>query len=101
MHAMVPLSGVESVRAAERISALTLGAGPAASKAATAVVISGSRTPLADLHAALTRLPLDMVITGVRIDMDADFELRTLGNTPVVVAPTLDDFAIGMWKALG
>ena len=51
---------------------------------------------------ALTRLPLDMVITGVRIDTDSDFELRTLGNTPVVVvAPTLDDFAIGVWKALG
>ena len=42
-----------------------------------------------------------MVITGVRIDTDSDFELRTLGNTPVVVAPTLDEFAIGMWKALG
>ena len=101
MHAMDSLSGVERVLGAERISALTQRAGTEASQASTAAVISGSRTPLADLHAALTRLPLDMVITGVRIDMDADFELRTLGNTPVVVAPTLDDFAIGMWKALG
>lgn len=101
MHAMDSLSGVERVLGAERISALTQRAGTEASQASTAVVISGSRTLLADLHAALTRLPLDMVITGVRIDMDADFELRTLGNTPVVVAPTLDDFAIGMWKALG
>ena len=101
MHAMDSLSGVERVLGAERISALTQRAGTEASQASTAVVISGSRTRLADLHAALTRLPLDMVITGVRIDMDADFELRTLGNTPVVVAPTLDDFAIGMWKALG
>lgn len=101
MHAMDSLSGVERVLGAERISALTQRAGTEASQASTAVVISGSRTHLADLHAALTRLPLDMVITGVRIDMDSDFELRTLGNTPVVVAPTLDDFAIGMWKALG
>ena len=101
MHAMDSLSGVERVLGAERISALTQRAGTEASQASTTVVISGSRTHLADLHAALTRLPLDMVITGVRIDMDADFELRTLGNTPVVVAPTLDDFAIGMWKALG
>ena len=65
------------------------------------MVITGSHTRLTDLHAALTRLPLDMVLTGVRIDMDADFQLRTLGNTPVVVAPTLEDFAVGMWKALG
>lgn len=101
MHAMDSLSGVERVLGAERISALTQRAGTEASQASTAVVISGSRTHLADLHAALTRLPLDMVITGVRIDTDSDFELRTLGNTPVVVAPTLDDFAIGMWKALG
>jgi hypothetical protein len=101
MHAMDSLSGVERVLGAERISALTQRAGTEASQASTAVVISGSRTHLADLHAALTRLPLDMVITGVRIDMDSDFELRTLGNTPVVVAPTLDEFAIGMWKALG
>ena len=101
MHAMDSLSGVERVLGAERISALTQRAGTEAAQASTAVVISGSRTHLADLHAALTRLPLDMVITGVRIDMDSDFELRTLGNTPVVVAPTLDDFAIGMWKALG
>lgn len=101
MHAMDSLSGVERVLGAERISALTQRAGTEASQASTAVVISGSRTHLADLHAALTRLPLDMVITGVRIDTDSDFELRTLGNTPVVVAPTLDEFAIGMWKALG
>ena len=101
MHAMDSLSGVERVLGAERISALTQRAGTEASQASTAVVISGSRTHLADLHAALTRLPLDMVITGVRIDTDSDFELRTLGNTPVVVVPTLDDFAIGMWKALG
>ncbi len=101
MHAMDSLSGVERVLGAERVSALTQRAGTEASQASTAVVISGSRTHLADLHAALTRLPLDMVITGVRIDTDSDFELRTLGNTPVVVAPTLDDFAIGMWKALG
>ena len=101
MHAMDSLSGVERVLGAERISALTQRAGTEVSQASTAVVISGSRTHLADLHAALTRLPLDMVITGVRIDTDSDFELRTLGNTPVVVAPTLDDFAIGMWKALG
>ena len=101
MHAMDSLSGVERVLGAERISALTQRAGTEASQASTAVVISGSRTHLADLHAALTRLPLDMVITGVRIDTESDFELRTLGNTPVVVAPTLDDFAIGMWKALG
>ena len=101
MHAMDSLSGVERVLGAERISALTQRAGTEASQASTAVVISGSRTHLADLHAALTRLPLDMVITGVRIDTDSDFEPRTLGNTPVVVAPTLDDFAIGMWKALG
>ena len=101
MHAMDSLSGVERVLGAERISALTQRAGTEASQASTAVVISGSRTHLADLHAALTRLPLDMVITGVRIDMDSDFELRTLGNTPVVVAPTLEDFAVGMWKALG
>ena len=101
MHAMDSLSGVERVLGAERISALTQRAGTEASQASTAVVISGSRTHLADLHAALTRLPLDMVITGVRVDTDSDFELRTLGNTPVVVAPTLDDFAIGMWKALG
>ena len=101
MHAMDSLSGVERVLGAERISALTQRAGTEASQASTAVVISGSRTHLADLHAALTRLPLDMVITGVRIDTDSDFELRTLGNTPVVVAPTLDDFAIRMWKALG
>ena len=101
MHAMDSLSGVERVLGAERISALTQRAGTEASQASTAFVISGSRTHLADLHAALTRLPLDMVITGVRIDTDSDFELRTLGNTPVVVAPTLDDFAIGMWKALG
>lgn len=101
MHAMDSLSGVERVLGAERISTLTQRAGTEASQASTAVVISGSRTLLADLHAALTRLPLDMVITGVRIDMEADFELRTLGNTPVVVTPTLDDFAIGMWKALG
>ena len=101
MHAIDSLSGVERVLGAERISALTQRAGTEASQASTAVVISGSRTHLADLHAALTRLPLDMVITGVRIDTDSDFELRTLGNTPVVVAPTLDDFAIGMWKALG
>lgn len=101
MHAMDSLSGVERVLGAERISALTQRAGTEASQASTAVVISGSRTHLADLHAALTRLPLDMVITGVRIDTDSDFELRTLGNTPVVGAPTLDEFAIGMWKALG
>ena len=101
MHAMDSLSGVERVLGAERISALTQRAGTEASQASTAVVISGSRTHLADLHAALTRLPLDMVITGVRIDTDSDFELRTLGNAPVVVAPTLDEFAIGMWKALG
>ena len=101
MHAMDSLSGVERVLGAERISALTQRAGTEASQASTAVVISGSRTHLADLHAALTRLPLDMVITGVRIDTDSDFELRALGNTPVVVVPTLDDFAIGMWKALG
>ena len=101
MHAMDSLSGVERVLGAERISALTQRAGTEVSQASTAVVISGSRTHLADLHAALTRLPLDMVITGVRIDTDSDFELRTLGNTPVVVARTLDDFAIGMWKALG
>lgn len=101
MHAMDSLSGVERVLGAERISALTQRAGTEVSQASTAVVISGSRTHLADLHAALTRLPLDVVITGVRIDTDSDFELRTLGNTPVVVAPTLDDFAIGMWKALG
>ena len=101
MHAMDSLSGVERVLGAERINALTQRAGTEASHASTAVVISGSRTRLADLHAALTRLPLDMVITGVRIDMASAFELRTLGNTPVVVAPTLDEFAIGMWKALG
>jgi hypothetical protein len=101
MHAMDSLSGVERVLGAERINALTQRAGTEASQASTAVVISGSRTRLADLHAALTQLPLDMVITGVRIDMASAFELRTLGNTPVVVAPTLDDFAIGMWKALG
>ena len=101
MHAMDSLSSVERVLGAERVSALTQRAGTEASQASTAVVITGSRTRLTDLHAALTRLPLDMVLTGVRIDMDADFEMRTLGNTPVVVAPTLEDFAVGMWKALG
>ena len=101
LHAMDSLSGVERVLGAERVSALAQRAGTEASQASTGVVITGSRTPLADLHAALTRLPLDMVTAGVRVDPGASFELRTLGNTPVVVAPSLDDFAVGMWKALG
>lgn len=100
-HAMDSLSGVELVLGAERLMTLAQKAGVEAAQASTAVLITGSRTSMGDLHAALARLPLGMIVTGARIDTDGALDLRTLGGMPVITVPTLDDFSIAMWKALG
>lgn len=99
-HALDSLAGVERVLGAERLITLAHKAGVETAQASTAVLITGSRLGMSDMHAALSRLPMGMVIAGARIDATQPMELRTLGGMPVVSVPSLDEFSIAMWKAL-
>lgn len=100
MHALDALSSVETVFAAERLPELTHKAGKEVPGASVAVVITGAKAAPSDMHAALVHLPLNMLVAAVRFDVSQPLDLRTIAGFPVVSVPTLDDFSVGLWKAM-
>lgn len=101
MRAMDSLSGVDRLLGAERLPELARKAGTEVPQASVAVLVTGSGTSLASLHAALAQLPLNTVCTAARIEDGGPVDLHTVGGFPVATVPALEDFALAMRKALG
>lgn len=101
MRAMDSLSGVDRLLGAERLPELARKAGSEVPQASVAVLVTGSGTSLASLHAALAQLPLNTVCTAARIEEGRPLDLHTVGGFPVATVPALEDFALAMRKALG
>lgn len=101
MHALDSLSGVDRLLGAERTPELARKAGTEVPQASVAVLVTGSETSMASIHAALAQLPLNTVCTAARIEAGHPLELRTVGGFPVATVPDLQDFSLAMRKALG
>lgn len=101
VHALDSLSVVNTVTAAEHLPELTHKAGLDVPQASVAIVITGSLTSGKQIHTALSKLPLNLVIAALRIDKSQEMELRSIGGFNVATLPSLDDLSIALWKALG
>ena len=99
--ALDSLSGVDRLDGAERLPELARKAGAEVPQASVTVLITGSKTSLSAIHTAMTQMPLTMVVASVRLDVDGQLDLRTVGGFPVVSVPSLNDFGMAVRKALG
>lgn len=100
-HTLDSLAGISPLLAADRLPELTRKAGVEIPHASASILITGRNTTPTTLQASLASLPLNMMVTGVRIDLSDELSLRTLGGFTIISAPTLEDVAVGIWKALG
>lgn len=100
-HTLDSLAGISPLLAADRLPELTRKAGVEIPHASASILITGRNTTATTLQASLASLPLNMMVTGVRIDLSDELSLRTLGGFTIISAPTLEDVAVGIWKALG
>lgn len=100
-QALDSLAGITPLLAAERLPELSRKAGMEVPHASASILITGGRTTPVALQSALAALPVNMMVAGVRINRDEELNLRTLGGFPLVTAPTLEDFAVGIWRAVG
>ena len=94
-------AAVELLSGAERLPELARKASAEVPQASVAIVVTGSRTSIASIHAALSRLPLNTTSFGARFDGSSEVETRTIGGFTVVTVPSLDDFGLGMRRILG
>ncbi len=101
MRALDSLSGVELLTGAERLPELSRKASAEVPQASVAMVVTGARTSMASLHAALARLPLNTASFGIRFDAALELELRTVGGFTIASVPSLGDFAVAMRRVLG
>ena len=101
LRALDSLAAVELLSGAERLPELARKASAEVPQASVAIVVTGSRTSIASIHAALSRLPLNTTSFGARFDGSSEVETRTIGGFTVVTVPSLDDFGLGMRRILG
>ncbi|MDR1799933.1 MAG: DUF58 domain-containing protein [Bifidobacteriaceae bacterium] len=64
--------------------------------ASVAVLIVGSVPTAAQLRAAMIRLPVDVVVVGLRCAIGAPLARHTLGDSPVIELGQLEDLPKGM-----
>ena len=101
LRALDSLAAVELLAEAEQLPELARKAAAEVPQASVAMVVTGSRTSIASIHATLSRLPLNTTSFGARFDASGEVELRTVGGFTVVTVPSLDDFGRAMGRVLG
>jgi len=65
-----------------------------------AVLVTGSRTPIADLRAAAVRFPSDVRVFLLQVDPTATTTFRPLGSQALLTLGHLDDLAQLLWAAM-
>ncbi len=65
-----------------------------------AVLVTGSRTPIADLRAAAVRFPSDVRVFLLQVDPEATTSFRPLGSQALLTLAHLDDLASLLWAAM-
>jgi hypothetical protein len=71
-----------------------------ASGFSVALIVTGSRTPVADLRAASVRFPSDVRVLMMRIDTTSPTGFQPLGSNTLITLNHLDDLAQVLWAAM-
>lgn len=100
-HALDALSGIERLSVAERLVNFTHRAVTEVPQASVVIIVTGSRTSISDLHSALIKLPISLLIAALRITPDTELESRTIAGVPVLGLPNLDALEPAMRKVAG
>lgn len=101
VHALDVLAGIERLSVAERLVSFTHRAVTEVPQASVVIVVTGSRTSISDLHSALVKLPVSLLIAALRIMPNTELESRTIAGVPVLGLPDLDALETAMRKVAG
>lgn len=100
-HALDALAGIERLSVAERLVNFTHRAVTEVPQASVVIIVTGSRTSITDLHSALIKLPVSLLIAALRITPGTELESRTIAGVPVLTLPDLDSLEPAMRKVAG
>lgn len=101
VHALDALAGIERLSVAERLVSFTHRALSEVPQASVVIIVTGSRTSISDLHSALVKLPVSLLIAALRITPNTELESRTIAGVPVLGLPDLDALETAMRKVAG
>ncbi|RRC95540.1 DUF58 domain-containing protein [Schaalia canis] len=101
VHALDALAGIERLSVAERLVSFTHRALTEVPQASVVIIVTGSRTSISDLHSALVKLPVSLLIAALRITPNTELESRTIAGVPVLGLPDLDALETAMRKVAG
>lgn len=101
VHALDALAGIERLSVAERLVNFTHRAVSEVPQASVVIIVTGSRTSISDLHSALVKLPVSLLIAALRITPNIELESRTIVGVPVLGLPDLDALETAMRKVAG